>query len=313
MRQEIRSWGLGLVLLACAGWGCESQTYKPLPVTPVSSARLLKTKPSQLQPVVRFGQRSRSRVELAQVKQVQIQYKSRGKRKRYTLYRDGKDWWLVQILSETRARGRKLRDSAMLSMFQSMKELKPLERAELDPERADVQVALFSQGSRFLLRMMRAPVERKLGSLYHGEWLVYHHGDLYQQAKDGALSQSFRRLRRRLQRLSRRGGWMMLPERGWEMDYRFARRAASELSTLRKGLKRCFKKKRFPASIGALRIRMSFSPLGKVKKMKILTKAHRKHSLVWCVWWFAKRWQIKPNLARPSAFSYQLVLPSSGP
>lgn len=295
----------------CCGmffWGCEETTqhaaHKP---KQMSSKQLLQSTSG-----VPVHTNAKGSIRLPEVTQLQILWRDRKEREHlFDLYRDGRSWWAVELRGKGESWGYPLKRFSMGRMLKALRRLKPVDRSEFAPGKARIQLSLFAANKRFLMRMIQAPYDRGPTAVYKGEWLVYHHGSLYEQPARGLLGRSVPRLVRRLKRLSRRRGGMLLPLHSAGMDFRHARLLAQQLHKQRMSLKRCFKKRRFPSSIGPLKMRLSFLPTGKVRKLRILTRPHTKHKVVWCVWWFAKKFKLAP-FAQPS-IEYNLVIPPYGP
>lgn len=295
--------------------GCEERVKQAAPASKrLSASQLLDIPVHALANPASPTQAGKHQFQLPEVEHLQVLWRDRkGQEQLVRLYKDGKGWWAVWQKDEGEAWGYSLKVQANLlhKTLRSLKELAPAHKSEFAPERVRVQLSLFAARRRFLMRILQAPVDHGPTAIYKGEWLVYHHGNLYEQAANGALGQSVPTLLRALKNLRYRKDGMLLPLQSASMNFRTVRDIAKALHKQRMSLKRCFKKRRFPSSIGPLRMQLMFKPEGKIKKLRILTRKHTKHKVVWCVWWFAKKFKLDP-VGIPS-LKYNLVIPPGGP
>ncbi len=274
--------------------------------------KLIETPLSSLFPP-RSEIQGQTQFKLPPVHLVQVSVRKRnGKVNYYRLYRQPqKKWWAVHSRNNDGDWGHPMRGNPIRGILQSLQKLKPITHSSLSPKQAQIQIAFFTQGEQFLLRILQAPDEQVGDGTRRGEWLLYYHGELYQQNANGPLSRAIPRLKRALRRLRRRRGWLRMPLNSNNFTIPVARRIAQQFHEKRKSLKRCFKKRRFPYRLGPLKFFLAYSGQGKMIKRKILTRAHAKHKLIWCVWWRVKQWKFKPPPGKPIQF--QLVVPPQGP
>ncbi|HAA54177.1 MAG TPA: hypothetical protein DCE42_05445 [Myxococcales bacterium] len=298
----------GLLLTACQSREIPSTSSTPQ----LSAAKLLKTPVSALTPN-QTTHTSHTHFKLPYVEHIQLHLRSKkGTLTRYFFTREEKSWWMVRMNEAEIAFGHAIEKAPLRGILSSLKSLKPAEvNEELSPQHTRQQIFFFARGRRFLLRAMKTPRETGLGAIHNGEWLLYHQGRLLQQDAAGPLTRAMSRLKRAIYRTRQKKGWLQLPANSMHMEPTLARELASQLSEQRIKLRRCFKKRRFPASIGPLKMHLTFSSDGKVSKLRIVSKPHKKHSVVWCVWWFAKRWKVKP-FSNPT-LEYNLSVPPGGP
>jgi hypothetical protein len=276
----------------------------------MSSSELLRTPTYALQSTSKKKAPDSTAMQLPEVTQIQLLWREHGKERLFRMYRDGKHWWVVRLGNHGESWGYPLKSHAPKRILAALRHLKPADRSEFAPQNPKTQISLFAAGKRFLMRVIQAPVDRGPTAIYKGEWLVYHRGQLYEQPARGALGGVVPSFVRTLKRLSRQRG-MLLPLHSASMDFRRARGLAQQLHKQRMSLKRCFKKRQFPSNIGPLQMQLNFLPSGKIKKLRILTRKHTKHKVVWCIWWFAKKFKLAPT--GMANLEYKLVIPPSGP
>lgn len=294
--------------------GCKQYHQPVAESAPKLSARKLLEQPlsSLFPPPAPLQGASQFNLSPIHVMQVGI-LRSNGKKVHFRLYRQPKNtWWVINNRGVDSDWGLTMTARPVKSILAALRNLKPApDDFDMPSSQARIQISLNTKGEQFLLRILQAPTEEQSQGVYQGQWLVYYNGALYQQPAKGPLSEAVPQLRQRLLRLRRRGGWLQMPTNSNSFSIPMARQLAQQFAKKRKNLRRCFKKRRFPSSIGPFRVNLFYSNQGKYLKRKILTRKHVKHRVVWCPLWHVSKWKFLP--APGKNVSFQLVLPPGGP
>lgn len=304
--------------LAWSGWlalalqGCHAAPEPPPSQTPSTSPqKQLATSLLDLYPAP-SASHGESQFHLSPVHMVQINLRrANGTMDYYRLYRQRKAWWVIHSRKGGGDWGHTMRGQPVRRILNALQKLKPATQLNLSPDQAQLQISFFTKDEQFLLRMLQAPHSTSPQSEFRGEWLLYHRGELYQQAPDGPLTQAVPTLRQALRQLRHRSGWLQMPVNSNSFSIPVAQRLAHQFHKKRLSLRRCFQKRRFPSHIGPLRMDLTFSAKGTLLKRKIRTHKHKKHKVVWCPWWHVKQWKFTPPPGKPVSFA--LVLPPHGP
>jgi hypothetical protein len=238
----------------------------------------------------------------------------------YRLYRQDKNkWWVVYYSSQDRQDIHELVSSAPDQVLQSLKNLTLSTKNDFSSHLAKTQLSLFSHNNRFLLRILDTPLATKASHTLEKSnaptdkriWLIYYHGSLYTQPNEAEISIYVPKLLAILKVLRQRSGWLQLPINSESMPIARALELAKFFHKQRQTLRRCFGKRQFPASIGPLKILLTYAEDGTLKNRHIETNEHKKHNVVWCPYWHIKQWKLSPPPGH--TVEYRLIIPPQGP
>ncbi len=228
------------------------------------------------------------------------------RQRNYSLRRMGKNWWVEVRDSNGEYWGKELSLSFLAPLSS---ELKKFQLASEPTERSrgkEVELSFFGEDGSYYFSLLSPAIRGE----ERGQWLVYSGGRLFIRRSE-KLSRALEGFIRQIRRVRRRGGWLHLPLNSRDFPPELLLKVASYLKDRRLNLRRCFRKRRFPASIGPLKMFLRFSPNGELIERKIETSAHLKHRVVWCPWWHVKFWKISPPPGRE--VRYRLFIPPAGP
>lgn len=290
--------------------GCQP-THVPSSSSPsIPAAKIIEQPLSSLFPPpapIREG----SQFHLPPVQMVQVRVRPHAnKNDYYRLYRQPKSWWVIHSKTPEEEWGHSMLERPFQKILRALQQLKPIE-TDMPVQDSPFQLSFFTHEERFLLRILQIPKEMAVSGLSPGGWLVYYHGDLYQQPRSGPLSRAVLSFQRALERLRRQPGWLPLPMNSNSFSIATAQHLGKLFAEKRKSLRRCFQKHRFPSNLGAFKMLLHFSAQGVAQKPRLLTKAHYGRKPHWCLDWCVKQWKITPPPKQE--VSFVLTLPPHGP
>ncbi len=278
----------------------------------LSKNKLLKIPAEKLYPKVNPISGATKSIALNSVDEIQLKLRFRkNKEQRYTFHREKQQWWVIRWLQNDLGETHLFSGQHIQELLRAFQDLEVVSKSHFRSELSPAQFFFFAPQRRFLMRAMKTPKETGLGAIYKGEWLIYYQGQLFQQKAKGAIYRALMGLKRDLRKGRYKRDWVRLPLNSNSLNFNVALAIGRELAQKRLKLRRCFKKRQFPRNIGPLKMHLSFASTGKIKRLSIETKPHRKHKLVWCVWWFVKQWKIEPHGV--TSVDYRLSLPPTGP